>query len=74
VCRVGSVEDELTILLDRRGQAVVDHGWRHHSDSGMSMLVVIPGKERVAEGAAILNRAEAIGKVGAIFQGAELAF
>ena len=74
VGRVGRVEDELTVLADRRGQAVVDHGWGHHADSGVAMVVVIPGKERVAEDAAILNRAEAIGKLGAIFQGTELAF
>ena len=60
--------------MDRGGEAVVDHGWRHHADSGMAMLVVVPGKKRVAEGAAILNRAEAIGKLGAILHGAELAF
>ena len=38
------------------------------------MVVVVPREEGLAEGAAVLNAAEAIGKLRAIFHGAELAF
>ena len=64
----------LTLFPDERGQAVVHHGRGHHADSGMAMVLVVPRKERVAESAAVLDRAEAIWELGAIFHGAELAF
>ena len=57
-----------------RGQAVMDHGGSHHADSGVAMLVVVPGEEGLAESAAVLNAAEAIRELGAVFHGAELAF
>ena len=38
------------------------------------VLGVVPGKEALAEGARILNRAEAFGKLRAVLQGFELAF
>lgn len=38
------------------------------------MLVVVPGEELLAEGAAVLNAAEAIRKAGPVLQGAKLAF
>jgi hypothetical protein len=50
------------------------HGRGHHADSGMTMLVVVPNKERVAESAGVLKGAETIRKLGAVFHGAELAF
>ena len=52
----------------------MDHGGSHHADSGVAMVVVVPREESLAEGAAVLNTAEAIGKLGAVFHGAELAF
>ena len=57
-----------------RRQAVVHHGGRHHADAGVAMLVVVPGEKRLAEGAAVLDAAEAIRKLGAVLHGAELAF
>ena len=38
------------------------------------MLVVVPGEERLAESAGVLNRAEAIRELGTVFQRPELTF
>src|SRR5271170_130739 len=38
------------------------------------MLIVVPGEECLAEGAAILDTTKPIGKLGAVFHSAELAF
>lgn len=40
----------------------------------MAMVVVVPGEELLAEGAAVLNTAKAIRKTGPVLQGAKLAF
>ena len=74
VGQVGSVEDGLAFFPDGRSLAEVDHGGRQHTDAGMSMVVVIPGEESLAESVAVLKAAEAIGELGAILHGAELAF
>ena len=50
------------------------HGRGHHADSGMTMLVVVPSKEGLAESTGILNRTETIWKFGTVLHGAELAF
>jgi hypothetical protein len=74
VSQVGGVENRLPLFPDAGRLAVMDHGGRHHADPGVAMLVVVPREESLAEGAAVLNAAEAIGKLGALLQGAELAF
>ena len=68
------VESQLPAFTHRNGESVVDHRGRHHADSGVSVLVVVPGKEGLAERACILDTAETIGKLGAVFHGAEMAF
>ena len=40
----------------------------------MAMVIVVPGEESLAEGVAVLQAAEAIGELRAIFHGAKLAF
>ena len=74
VGQMGSVEDGLTLFPDERRLAVVDHGGRHHADAGVAMVVVVPSEERLAKGAAVLNTAEAIRKLGAILHGPKLTF
>ena len=59
---------------DAGGLAVVDHGGSHQTESGMMMLVVVPGKEGLAEPASIFDGTEAVGEARAVFEGAELAF
>lgn len=72
--RVGYVECPLPILPNGSGQAVVDHSGCHHSDSGVAMFLVVPGKEVLTERPAVLNTTKPIGKLGAVLQGAKLAF
>src|SRR5262245_14713507 len=40
----------------------------------MAMLVVVPGKETLAEGAGILDGAEPVGEFGAILERSEMTF
>ena len=56
------------------GLAVVDHGGRHQAQTRVVVLVVVPGKERLAEATGIFDGAETIREVGAVFQGAEVTF
>jgi hypothetical protein len=44
VGQVGDVENVLTLFPEERSLAVMDHGGRHHSDPGVAMVVVVPGK------------------------------
>ena len=71
---VSGVESQLSAFPDGHCETVVDHGGCHHADSGVAVFVVVPGKESLAERACILYAAETIGKLGAVFHGAELAF
>src|ERR1022692_1592692 len=52
----------------------MNHGWGHHTDSGMTMIVVVPSDEGLTEGPAVLDAAEAIRELGTILHGSELAF
>jgi hypothetical protein len=52
----------------------VNHLRGEQSDSGMTMFLVVPVEELLAEGAAVLDAAETIRKIRAILQGAKLAF
>ena len=74
VSRVGDIERPLAVLADGGRQAVVDHGGSHHSDSGVAMIIVIPGEELLTESAAVLDATESVGKLGAVLHGAKLAF
>jgi len=71
---VGGIEDYLAIVQDGLGFPKVDHSRGEKSDTGMTMLVVVPVEKLLTEGAAVLNAAEAIRKLGTVLQSAELAF
>ena len=68
----------------RQERSAVFRGWpepgrsgrwrRQHADAGMAMVIVVPGEESLAEGVAVLQAAEALGELRAIFHGAKLAF
>jgi len=45
--QVSGIEDELALLKDIVGLAVVDHGRGEQSDAGMPMLIVVPGEEEL---------------------------
>ena len=53
---------------------MVDVGGGVEADAGVAVLVVVPAEEAAAEGVGVLIAAEAVGELGAIFHGAELAF
>ncbi len=56
------------------GLAVVDIFGCQHGDAGVTVLGVVPDKERPAEGDSVLDRAKPIGKARVILEGLELGF
>lgn len=53
-------------------QAVVNHMRAEQPDSCMVMLLVVPGKERLAETTGFFDTAKALGELGTILEGLEL--
>src|SRR4051794_26405194 len=51
----------------------MNHGRCHQCNAGVSMLVVVPVEESLAEGAAVLNATEALGELRPVLHGFELA-
>jgi hypothetical protein len=45
---------------------------RQQSDARVAVLGVVPAEEVLAEGASLLDRGEAVGEAGAVFEGFEL--
>ena len=66
------VERDGALRGQRRGGAIVDGGRRHQADSAVAVLMIVPVEEPPAVGASVLDRAEAIGEVGSVFQGFKL--
>ena len=66
------IEGDGALLGQGRGGAVMDGGRSHQADSAEAVFVVVPEEEAPAVSAGILDRAEAIGEVGSVFQGFEL--
>ena len=56
------------------GAVVVDISRGMEPDAGVTVLVVVPAEEPAAEGVGVLVAAEAVGELGPVFHGAELAF
>ena len=71
---IGSIQYGLAVGQDRFSLARVDHGWGEQAETGVAVLLVVPREELLAESAAVLDTAEAVGEIGAILQGSELAF
>jgi hypothetical protein len=59
-------------LQDGAGLLVVHHGRREQCQARVVMFFVVPTKKSLRESATVLNAAEAVGKLGTIFHGAEL--
>ena len=70
--QVGGIEYELTLLNDLPGLTIVDHGRSEHADTAMPMLIVVPREEKLRMDAAVLDRAEAVRKIGPVFHRTEL--
>jgi hypothetical protein len=71
---VGGVENRTTPFNRFRSQTIMNHSRREKAQSGMAVLVVIPGEELLGEGTGILERPKAFRETGSLFQGPEVAF
>jgi len=56
------------------GLVIVDHGRSQQTDAGMAVFIVVPGEEELGMDAAILDAAEAVGEIGAVFHRTKLTF
>ena len=72
--RVGGHEHLLPLRADRGGLAEVHDGGREKSQAAVTVLVVVPGEEALAERAPVFERAEAIRELRTVLQGLELRF
>src|SRR5436309_4439544 len=72
--RVSGTEDDLTLCNGLGSLAVVDDGGCQQTEAGVTMLLVVPEEELLAEGAAVLQRTETVRKFWPVLQGAKLAF
>ena len=71
---VGGIENGTTPLDGLGRQTVVDHSRREKTESGVAVLVVIPGKELLGETSGILKGAKAFRETGPVLQSPEVAF
>ena len=71
---VGRIEHYLPPRHYGLGLTEVNHRGSEQADPGMTMLLVVPVEELLAEGAAVLDAAESVRELRAIFHGAQLAF
>lgn len=69
---IGGIEHHLAVGQDALGLPKVNHGRGQHADAGVAMLLVVPLEKLLAEGAAVLDAAEAIREFRAVLQRAEL--
>ena len=71
---VGGIENALAVLTDFGCKTIVDHGWSHHADPRVTMVVVVPREEGLAKSTAVLNAAKAVWKRWPVLHGSELTF
>ena len=74
VSGVRNSEHTFALDLDAVGVAEVDGGWGVEAEPGVSVLVVVPPEEALAERAAIFGRAESSRKLWAVLERLELRF
>ena len=73
VASIGRVENLLPLFDDLPGHAVMQHLRRQQGDSAVMMLMVVPGKERLAKIPRVFDGSETIWKLGPVLEGFELA-
>ncbi len=73
VASIGRVENLLPLLDDLPGHAVMQHLRRQQGDAAVMMLMVVPGKERLAKITRVLDGSEAIWELGPVLEGFKLA-
>ena len=71
---VGRVERGLALGQDLRRLTEVHAGRSEQLEPAVEMLVVVPREELPAEVAGVVVGVEAVGEVGMVFEGFELAF
>src|ERR1051325_9904312 len=71
---VGRIEHYLPPRHYSLGLTEVNHRRSEQADPGMTMLLVVPVEELLAEGATVLDTAESVREFRAVFHGAKLAF
>ena len=69
---VGGRKDAGAVGVDRFGASVMDGVGGHEADPGVAVLAVVPGEELATEAAGVLDRVEACGEAGPVFQRLEL--
>jgi len=73
IAGIGRIENLLALLDYLSCDSVVPHLRGEHDNSAEMMFVVVPGKERLTNGPGVLDRSEAIRKLGPVFEGFEVA-
>jgi len=73
VAIIGYVEHLLSVFDDLGGHAVMQRFRGEQGDAAVMMLAVVPSEELPAKGACVLDGAEAVGELGPILEGFELA-
>ena len=71
---VSDIEDRLSLRDEFGSLAIMDRCRRQQVQAGMVMLVVVPGKEVLAESAGILDGAEAVRVVRPVLHRFEVRF
>jgi len=72
VSSISHVENALTLLEDQRSLSVMNHRRGEQSQPGVAVFLVVPTKESLREGPAVLDAPEAIRELRPILHGAEL--
>ena len=70
----GVLQGTLALFEDLLGAAVMDVAGGEHGDTGVSMLVVVPGEEGSAERGRGVDVVEAAREAGVVLEGFELGF
>ena len=68
---VSGIEHQLTAIEHALSLAEMNHGRGQQADARVPVLLVVPLKKLLTEGAAVLDAAEAIREFRTILQGAE---
>jgi hypothetical protein len=68
VSLIGRIEHELPVSQYSLGLSEVNHRRGEQADPRVTMLLVVPVEELLAEGAAVLDAAETIREIRAILQ------
>ena len=72
--REGVLQDLIALIVDDLCHVIVHSCRRHVADPGVPMVIVVPSKERLAEGTRFVQRVEPLGEAWPILHRLELRF